>query len=541
MQGLFSLYSWRYPLYLLHLWKRHGQTASGYIKAYWRTTDFRRLAGPAEAQLTARARERFIVLVLYIGMGLQIVLGLSLVALWHTDDLPGGLQFGLAVLLFYPLLWAHLLVVIAGCWWLVHPKALGKAVLCALLSAQVRRLRRRHEFSIVAVAGSVGKTSTKMAIARVLQASRRVLWQEGNYNDPVTVPLIFFDKSEPGIFNVWAWLKIIVQNEAAIRHPYPYQVVVVELGTDAPGFIQQFAYLKPELVIITAVTPEHMEYFETLDAVAQEELGALHFAKRALVNIDDTPAKYLADRNFTSYGLQPNAIYHASKRKPAGMRGQTMYFQLGEQESFELSVPLLGEQGAKVAVAAAAAAAILGIPLEDIKKGVATVTAFAGRMQILNGIMNTTIIDDTYNSSPAAAKAALDVLQGGEAPQRIAILGSMNELGAYSPEAHREVGEHCDPSKLDWVITIGPDAKEYLAPIAKKRGCQVKTFLDPYKAGRFVKTHLREGAVILAKGSQNRVFAEESLKVLLADPQDESKLVRQSAYWTNLKKKQFTA
>jgi UDP-N-acetylmuramoyl-tripeptide--D-alanyl-D-alanine ligase len=161
-------------------------------------------------------------------------------------------------------------------------------------------------------------------------------------------------------------------------------------------------------------------------------------------------------------------------------------------------------------------------------------------MQILPGIKNSTLIDDTYNSSPVAVRAALDVLYAGDAPQRIAILGGMNEMGDYSPQAHKEVGAYCDPKKLDWVVTIGPDAKQYLAPAAKEQGCQVKSFLSPYDAGHFVAGLLKESAVVLAKGSQNRVFAEESLKELLANPEDASKLVRQSRHWQDVKAKQFS-
>jgi hypothetical protein len=88
-------------------------------------------------------------------------------------------------------------------------------------------------------------------------------------------------------------------------------------------------------------------------------------------------------------------------------------------------------------------------------------------------------------------------------------------------------------------VTIGPDAETYLAPAALKKGCKVKTFDSPYAAGKFVEESLKTGAVILAEGSQNRVFAEESLKVLLADKSDAKKLVRQSAAWLRVKKRQF--
>lgn len=538
LRALLALYSWRYPLRLIELWRRNPNLGS-YLGQYWRTTDFSRLQPEKDVTDREASSRRMLAIALYAWLLLQMLAGIMFLALWYSRDVLGGWQFGLALLLAIPLVLAYVLPLCIGVWWLVHPKALGRAVLCHMLEAQVGRLRKRNKFDVVAVVGSVGKTSTKMAIARTLSASRRVQWQEGNYNDRVTVPLIFFGHNEPSIFNIPAWIRILIKNEHIIRRPYPYQVVVAELGPDGPGQMQAFAYLRPELVVVTAVTPEHMEFFKTLDAVAEEELLALEFGDNALVNTDDVAASYLQGRLFQSYGLQPGATYSIEKRSSKGHVGQQITFRLGEKDTFEVHVSLLGEQGAKIALAAAASAHLLGVPVEDIRNGISQVTAFSGRMQILAGVQDSTLIDDTYNSTPIAAKAALDVLQAGNAPQRIAILGSMNELGDFSPAAHREVAEHCDPSKLDWVITIGKDAKEYLAPLAKERGCQVRTFLDPYKAGRFAKKQLKDGAVVLAKGSQNGVFAEEALKQLLADPDDASKLVRQSEAWMAVKAKQF--
>ena len=148
-------------------------------------------------------------------------------------------------------------------------------------------------------------------------------------------------------------------------------------------------------------------------------------------------------------------------------------------------------------------------------------------------------MDDTYNASPISVKAALDAVYAADSPQRIAILGTMNELGAYTQSAHQEVGAYCDPSKLAMVVTIGSDAQEYLAPAAKDRGCTVYSFDSPYAAGEFVKKKLKKGALVLAKGSQNRVFAEEALKILLANKADAADMVRQSDYWLSIKRQQF--
>jgi UDP-N-acetylmuramoyl-tripeptide--D-alanyl-D-alanine ligase len=159
-------------------------------------------------------------------------------------------------------------------------------------------------------------------------------------------------------------------------------------------------------------------------------------------------------------------------------------------------------------------------------------------MRVFGGIKNTSIIDDTYNASPVAVKAALDVLYAARASQRIAVLGSMNEMGAYAKTAHQEVGEYCDAHKLDYVLTLGADAARWIAPAAKVRGCQVHSFTGADACAAYVRKHLQERAVVLVKGSQNGVFAEEVVKQLLAQPKDAENLVRQSPAWLRKKARQ---
>jgi UDP-N-acetylmuramoyl-tripeptide--D-alanyl-D-alanine ligase len=423
----------------------------------------------------------------------------------------------------------------------MNPKKLGKAFLCRRLEKQVKKLRQKNDFKIIAVAGSVGKTSTKLAIAKTLSASQKVMYQDGNYNDRLTVPLVFFGQTEPGIYNIFAWLKIIRANERQLEQKYPYSYVVVELGTDAPGQLKKFAYLRPDLTVITAVADEHMEQFKSLDAVASEEMVPLEFSRQALLNVDDIPGQYLPSSAFSSYSVHNPADYTAKELKQRSLQGQRLSFNLPGGKRFDTEVAALGTQGAKISLAAVAAAELSGLSLEQINKGLKVVTPVPGRMQVLAGYKGSIIIDDTYNASPVAVKAALDVLYGAEAKQRIAILGSMNELGADSLTLHTEIGGYCDPTKLDLVVTIGREAAEYLAPAAKKQGCEAKTFMNPYEAGEYVLKQMRAGTVILAKGSQNGVFAEEAVKILLSNKSQERKLVRQSDYWQKVKKQQFPA
>ena len=173
-------------------------------------------------------------------------------------------------------------------------KKMAKAFIVAILGWQVRRLQKLNSFKTIAVVGGIGKTSTKFAIANTLSSSLRVRFQEGNYNDIVSVPLVFFDKPMPNLLNPLAWLKLLISNEKQINTNYPFDVVVLEIGTDGPGQIEKFGkYLNLDLTVVTAIVPEHMVYFKDLDHVAIEELSVAKFSKQLLVNSDLCQEKYL--------------------------------------------------------------------------------------------------------------------------------------------------------------------------------------------------------------------------------------------------------
>jgi len=535
LSGIFSLYSPLLAAALIAELQSRQYSALGLFDWFWTTKTYRSLKPLSDTG-------RSLAVLLALGMLTQIGFGIGLLVQWARFGTTGTWEFGLALLLSYPLVWAHVAVLFAAvgnvAWAIAHPKQAGRVLICGVFEWQVRRLRRRHHFKVVAVVGSVGKTSTKLAIADLLGQTMRVRHQAGNYNDRVTVPLVLFGLTLPPLYNIFAWAKAFGAAQAQISLSYPYDVVVVELGTDGPGQIAEFAYLRPDITVVTAVSPEHMEYFGTLDAVAAEELSVFDYSKRVLVNGDDIAGTYLAGRSFTEYSLTSAQAEYGAAAKPKGLAGQTLQLRL-LKASLEADIAYVGEPGAKVALAAAAVADMLGVKPADIAAGLPQLKPFAGRMQILTGVSDATLIDDTYNASPLAVKAALDTLYAARAKQRIAILGSMNELGVQSHKAHWEIGEYCDPKKLSLVVTIGHDAKRWLAPAAEKRGCDVHEFSDPFEAGEFVKSKLQTGAVVLAKGSQNGVFAEEALKPLLADMADEAKLVRQSPHWLKVKAKQF--
>ena len=416
-------------------------------------------------------------------------------------------------------------------------KSILKKVLVGILGSQVRRLRKRHDFKIIGVVGSIGKTSTKLAIAKALAGEKRVRYQEGNYNDIVSVPLVLFGHEMPALWNVFSWIKIIFLNEIQIFRQFPFDFAVLELGADKPGDIADFRkYLHLDVAVLTAVTPEHMEFFGSIENVAEEEWSVSFFSDIVFANKDlcKIIPENIDHKKICFYGKDFGAVYKIEniKKVEEGFNFEISY-KGGSIGS--LSIKALSEVEVYSACVSLALAKHLMLSLESAKRSIESHTAFAGRMQKLEGIKKSTIIDDTYNASPESMKIALDTLYSYQTSQRIAILGMMNELGKFSKEEHEKVGKLCNPKLLDLVVTIGKDANEYLAKSAKKNGCEVYEAKNSQDAGEFVKTKIKEGAVILAKGSQNGVFAEEAIKPLLANTPDSSRLVRQSKEWMRKK------
>lgn len=415
------------------------------------------------------------------------------------------------------------------------------------LEGFVKNYFAKHpEVKLVVVAGSVGKTSTKMAIGTVLAQRYRVRLHEGNHNTGFSAPLAILGIEYPeNIKSIKAWRAVFKAAKERVKQPADVDVIVQELGVDHAGDMALFAkYLKPDIAVITAVTPEHMEFFGTIEAVAQEELSAANFSKMAIINRDDIEgrfAEFLKNAAVDTYGTTAAAEYRFEVEDfdiKNGYKGKLIGLEL--KEPADATIHVLGEHALRPAIAAATVSIKLGMLPADVAKGLAAIRPVAGRMNLLEGMEGSMIIDDSYNSSPAAATAALQTLYGIEAPQRIAILGSMNELGATSGDAHKQLGELCDPSLLAWVITIGQEAETYLAPAAKSKGCQVKSFLSSIEAGAFARSVIEPGAAILVKGSQGNIYAEEAVKLLLHETHDDHELVRQSPKWIETKRAFFS-
>jgi UDP-N-acetylmuramoyl-tripeptide--D-alanyl-D-alanine ligase len=425
-------------------------------------------------------------------------------------------------------------------------KSLIRAILVSVLTWEARLVLMRHKPRIIAITGSVGKTTTKDAIAAVLSPHLSIRASQKSFNSDIGVPLAIL-----GLENPWsnpiAWLRTFVRGFMQLFGEFPAWLVL-EVGADRPGDIRRIAqWLKPEVVVYTGVPkiPAHIEYFASAGDVFREKRSLIEYLRpggKVFVNADDARADELKNSfraSFVSYGFSNDADIRASheeiefiERTPIGIR-----FRLEGNGS---SVPVLirgtlGHPRILAALAALGVASELGIDAVSASSALAAWTPTPGRMRLIEGAGETTIIDDTYNSSPTAALAALDALGSiKNRGRKIALMGDMLELGRASAEAHRTVGERA-AHIVSLLITCGFRARA-MAESALDGGLaenKIRQYeqTEVARAAAELKRELKKGDVILIKGSQG-MRMEFAVKELMAHPEQAKELlVRQDEEW----------
>lgn len=420
-------------------------------------------------------------------------------------------------------------------------KELAKNVVVRQLNKKVRKLLSTHDITIIEVTGSVGKTSTKMAIGQVLSASRSVSYTEDSYNTDIGIPLsLFHIKAPTKLWNINSWRKLLAEIDASIPE-YPYDTVVLELAEDEPDMIARVQkILPPDIGVVTEVTPAHMERMVDIKTLIHNSWKIVARGKHIFYNADSEALRKKAYKTGTTgFGISNGKIRFTNiTRNKKGLIKAKL--SIGKEHT-NVQTNMLGEQNLYSLLAAAAVADSLDFSVKTISRQIEKITPVRGRMNLLDGINNIRLIDDSYNSSPDAALAALDTLAQ-MSGKKIAVMGNMNELGAHSAAEHERVGKRA-AEVVDLLVVIGPHAESYLAPAAEVAGLateNIKRFRTPYEAGHYLKNIVKKGDVVLVKGSQNWVYSEEVSKLLLDPSIDPNAvLVRQSKDWLRKKKKSF--
>ncbi len=414
------------------------------------------------------------------------------------------------------------------------------------LTHYVQQFQKAHpDVQLIVIVGSTDKAITRQAVGTVLAQGKRVRLHEHVAASRLATPLALLGIAmPPNQSNLLEWWNIFRAAKRRIKEQPSVDVIVQELTVRKPGDMKEFArYLRPAMAIITSVAPEHLDSFPGMESIAEEYLSVGDMSEFVIVNRDNVDTKYAAyehNANITTYGASDMAEYWVEEEDIYGAHGTPIEINGPEYtEPLVTQAQLVGVNALLAALAGAVVGTKLGLPAEQIAAGVAAIRTLPGRMNPLHGIGQTLIIDDTYSAHPNAAIAGLQALyEFDNAPQRVAVLSSMPNLGDMAQSEHERVSAVLNPDLLAWVVLVGKDAESYMAPIARKRGCQVRVCKNAIDAGQFVRSITEQGAVILVEGSSEETYLEETTKIL-CNLTEETKLVRQGREWVAIKQKFF--
>lgn len=364
----------------------------------------------------------------------------------------------------------------------------------AALQQLARAVREHWNGKIVAVTGSVGKTTTKEMIAKVLAAKYSILKSQGNLNNHYGLPLQL--------------LKVDTQ----------HQVAVLEMGMSAPGEIATLARIaRPDFGVVTTVAPVHTEFFANgIEGVARakrELVEALPPDGVAFLNADDARVAAMRDHTLArvvTFG-RGEADVRATYVEECGGEG-TMFTLEARGEKAECKLRLVGVHNVTNALAAAAVGLECGLTLRQIAAALEEMSAPEGRGQTLT-LDGAIVINDCYNSNPLALDSMVNALAGIKAERRIVVAGEMMELGADAESLHAACGRHMAGTGIDIVIGVRGNARA-IVEAASKAGASALFVATPEEAGDWLAENLFAGDAVLLKASRG-VKLERALERLL--------------------------
>lgn len=333
------------------------------------------------------------------------------------------------------------------------------------------------------VTGSVGKSSSKELMASVLAQRFKLLKSEGNLNNEIGLPIVLLQMNET------------------------HERAVLEMGTYARGEIRDLCQIaRPSIGVVTNIGPTHLERLGTLENIAAakaELIEALPEDGCAILNGDDSLVRAMESKTHARkffYGLKPRNDLWADEIESNGLEGISFAAHWGE-EHLHMRVPLLGRHSVHTALAAASVGVVEGLSWDEITRGLRDVSAQL-RLIAVKGERDTTILDDTYNSSPASALAALNLL-GELSGRKVAVLGDMLELGAYEREGHTLVGGRA-AQVVDALIAVGTRGK-WIGDAAADAGLSRQNIFyadGNARAVEILRQVTETGDIILIKGSR---------------------------------------
>ena len=419
-----------------------------------------------------------------------------------------------------------------------------RKILEKILSFMARAVLWKHRPFVVGITGSVGKSSTKEAIALVLSAAQSVRKAEGNYNNEIGIPLtIIGTKSGGRSFIGWVgvvlrWLRVMI-----VPSDYP-KILVLEMGIDRPGDMERLMRFVPvRIAVVTNIGASHIQFFGSLASIAKEKsVMVSHLPEEgyAILNADDKRVLKMKEKTSAkvmTYGFgaegemrADNLLFHPDAKRVEGFSFKLNY----DGKSIPVRLPkIVARHHIGAVLAAAAVGVAFKMNLVEIAEALETFEPLPGRLRLLPGKNGMILLDDTYNASPISTEAGLNVVKELIAPRKVVILGDMLELGADTEEAHRKLIDAVTLSGAHIAILVGQHMRSLyeallLSGFSRKQALWLP---DPLSATSVVLSVVRPEDLIFMKGSRG-MRMEKIAEVLLADPSDAARLLCcQSPEW----------
>jgi UDP-N-acetylmuramoyl-tripeptide--D-alanyl-D-alanine ligase len=419
----FAIYLPNYPLILVYMLQNVEYQPGPYLRWFWRTDDFSQVMKRRTLQPTKAAR--LLLMALRLGMAMQILAGLGLFWLGLAAQTPGTWAMGAALLISYPVIWAHLVVVplILGRWLIVAPRERQLVAASKRIFADTKAIK-------IAVAGSYGKTSMKELLGVVLAEGKNVAITPANKN--VAISHALFAQKLKG----------------------DEDVLVIEYGEGAPGDVAKFsATTQPNIGIITGIAPAHLDQYPTLEAATQDIYSLADYLQdqQVYVNQESAAGQDHIRPSHLTYSAKGVGDWKASDVH-VGLDGVRFKLAKGKQ-TLHIHSGLLGRHQIGPLAAVAAIADSLGLSAHHIEAGLRKTVPFEHRMQPRQ-LRGAWIIDDTYNGNIEGLKAGLALLSELPAKRKIYVTPGLVDQGVETENVHVQLGQAIASANPDKVVLM---------------------------------------------------------------------------------------
>lgn len=452
ISSLVSLYRPRFVKTIVYMLQNTEYQAGPYLVWFWRTTNFSRVM--YRRQLVRTRAAKLLLTALSVGIIVELLVGVGLIGLWQTGHLVAGWAFGLAVLIAYPMVWAHLVVV---------PLALGRWL---IVVPKNRRLIKKseHIFSEskatkIAIAGSYGKTSMKELLFTVLSEGKMVAATEGNKN--VSVSHAHF----------------------AARLTGKEDILLIEYGEGAPGDVRRFSEIThPDYAVITGLAPAHLDKYKTLKAAGKDIFSVTSFVEpsRVYVNGDSAETGPFRSSAFNSYDSH-GVLGWKTKNVVLSLAGTEFDLVKGKRR-LHITSGLLGKQQVGPLSLAAVLGLVLGLTEQQVADAIAKTIPFEHRMQPTK-MGGADVIDDTYNGNIEGIKAGTELLKELKAKRKIYVTPGLVDQGRETKRVHLQMGELIAAANPDIVVLMKNSVSGFIKHGLDASGYagEIKIVDDPLK------------------------------------------------------------